>query len=206
MRCRARCARPSLALGATRWQTIRNVLLPQAMPGILTGAILSVSRGAGEVAPIMFTGAAYFLPYLPTVADRSVHGARLSHLRARHPVARTWTRPVRCSTAPCCFCCCSPSHSTSPPSCCARGCGRASREEPETTDHEHRRSRRTARERGTLRAHPDRDAAAGDRQPVSPPSEGEAAGPALVAQGFQLCLRLAPRAQGRSTSRSRRTA
>jgi phosphate transport system permease protein len=55
----------SLALGATRWQTIRNVLLPQAMPGILTGAILSISRGAGEVAPIMFTGAAYFLPYLP---------------------------------------------------------------------------------------------------------------------------------------------
>jgi len=56
----------SMALGATRWQTIRRVLLPQAMPGILTGAILSVSRGAGEVAPIMFTGAAYFLPYLPT--------------------------------------------------------------------------------------------------------------------------------------------
>jgi len=56
----------SLALGATRWQTIRTVLLPQAMPGILTGAILSVSRGAGEVAPILFTGAAYFLPYLPT--------------------------------------------------------------------------------------------------------------------------------------------
>ena len=56
----------SLALGATRWQTIRNVLLPQAMPGILTGAILSVSRGAGEVAPILFTGAAYYLPYLPT--------------------------------------------------------------------------------------------------------------------------------------------
>jgi phosphate transport system permease protein len=55
----------SLALGATRWQTVRHVLLPQAMPGILTGAILSVSRGAGEVAPIMFTGAAYFLPYLP---------------------------------------------------------------------------------------------------------------------------------------------
>jgi phosphate transport system permease protein len=55
----------SLALGATRWQTVSRVLLPQAMPGILTGAILSVSRGAGEVAPIMFTGAAYFLPYLP---------------------------------------------------------------------------------------------------------------------------------------------
>jgi phosphate transport system permease protein len=55
----------SLALGATRWQTIHRVLLPQALPGILTGAILSVSRGAGEVAPILFTGAAYFLPFLP---------------------------------------------------------------------------------------------------------------------------------------------
>jgi phosphate transport system permease protein len=55
----------SLALGATRWQTVRSVLLPQAMPGILTGTILSVARGAGEVAPIMFTGVAYFLPYLP---------------------------------------------------------------------------------------------------------------------------------------------
>jgi phosphate transport system permease protein len=56
----------SLALGGTKWQTIRRVILPQALPGILTGAILSVSRGAGEVAPIMFTGAAYYLPYLPT--------------------------------------------------------------------------------------------------------------------------------------------
>lgn len=56
----------SLALGATRWQTVRSVLLPQALPGILTGTILSVARGAGEVAPIMFTGAAYFLPYLPS--------------------------------------------------------------------------------------------------------------------------------------------
>jgi phosphate transport system permease protein len=56
----------SLALGATRWQTIRFVLLPQALPGMLTGVILSVARGAGEVAPILFTGAAYFLPYLPT--------------------------------------------------------------------------------------------------------------------------------------------
>ena len=57
----------SLALGASRWQTVRYVLLPQAMPGILTGGILSVSRGAGEVAPILFTGAAYYLPYLPTL-------------------------------------------------------------------------------------------------------------------------------------------
>jgi len=55
----------SLALGATRWQTVRHVLLPQALPGMLTGAILAVARGAGEVAPILFTGAAYYLPFLP---------------------------------------------------------------------------------------------------------------------------------------------
>jgi phosphate transport system permease protein len=55
----------SYALGATRLQTIRRIIIPQAMPGILTGGILSISRGAGEVAPIMFTGAAYYLPYLP---------------------------------------------------------------------------------------------------------------------------------------------
>jgi len=55
----------SYALGATKLQTIIRIIIPQAMPGILTGAILSISRGAGEVAPIMFTGAAYYLPYLP---------------------------------------------------------------------------------------------------------------------------------------------
>ncbi|MEA1980264.1 MAG: phosphate ABC transporter permease PstA [candidate division Zixibacteria bacterium] len=55
----------SYALGATKLQTIRRIILPQAMPGILTGAILAINRGAGEVAPIMFTGAAYYLPYLP---------------------------------------------------------------------------------------------------------------------------------------------
>lgn len=54
------------SLGATRWQMVRFVLLPQAVGGILTGTILAISRGAGEVAPILFTGAAYFLPYLPT--------------------------------------------------------------------------------------------------------------------------------------------
>lgn len=56
----------SLALGATRSQTLWRVVLPGATPGILTGAILAVSRGAGEVAPILLTGAAYFLPELPT--------------------------------------------------------------------------------------------------------------------------------------------
>jgi phosphate transport system permease protein len=55
----------SLALGATKFQTIFNVVVPQASAGILTGTILAVSRGAGEVAPILFTGAAYFLPRLP---------------------------------------------------------------------------------------------------------------------------------------------
>jgi len=59
----------SYALGGTKLQTIVRVVIPQAMPGILTGSILAVSRGAGEVAPIMFTGAAYYLPYLPTGLD-----------------------------------------------------------------------------------------------------------------------------------------
>lgn len=53
------------ALGATKWQVVSNVVLPQARGGILTGAILAVSRGAGETAPILFTGCAYFLPRLP---------------------------------------------------------------------------------------------------------------------------------------------
>lgn len=56
----------SLALGATRWQTIRKVVIPGSKSGILTGTILAVSRGAGEVAPILFTGAAYYLATLPT--------------------------------------------------------------------------------------------------------------------------------------------
>jgi len=55
----------SLALGATKWQTIKRVVLPGSVSGILTGTILAVSRGAGEVAPILFTGAAYFLSDLP---------------------------------------------------------------------------------------------------------------------------------------------
>ena len=52
-------------LGATRWQTIRHVVLPNSISGILTGVILQVSRAAGETAPIMFTGAAFYLPFLP---------------------------------------------------------------------------------------------------------------------------------------------
>jgi phosphate transport system permease protein len=56
----------SLALGATKSQTLARVVVPGALPGILTGAILAVARGAGEVAPILFTGVAYFLPDLPS--------------------------------------------------------------------------------------------------------------------------------------------
>jgi len=60
-------------MGATRWQTIRRVVLPNSISGILTGVILEVSRTAGETAPIMFTGAAFFLPFLPeTVFDQTM--------------------------------------------------------------------------------------------------------------------------------------
>lgn len=55
----------SLALGATKLQTVIKVVLPQALPGILTGGILAISRAAGEVAPILFTGAAYYMATLP---------------------------------------------------------------------------------------------------------------------------------------------
>ncbi len=56
----------SLAMGATKWQTIRRVILPVAFPGIITGSILGLSRAAGETAPIMYTGAVFFTPDLPT--------------------------------------------------------------------------------------------------------------------------------------------
>ena len=56
----------SISLGATKWQTIRQVVLPQALPGIITGIILGLERAAGETAPILFTVAAFFLPRLPS--------------------------------------------------------------------------------------------------------------------------------------------
>ncbi len=55
----------SLAVGATKWQTVRHIVLPQALPGIITGAVLAISRAAGETAPILVTGAAFLLPGLP---------------------------------------------------------------------------------------------------------------------------------------------
>ena len=58
----------ALALGATKWQSIRTNVLPYAVPGMLTGTVLGLARAAGETAPILFTGAAFFLPYLPKSA------------------------------------------------------------------------------------------------------------------------------------------
>jgi len=61
------------AMGATRWQTIRRVVLPNSVTGILTGVILEVSRTTGETAPIMFTGAVFFTPLLPqSVFDQTM--------------------------------------------------------------------------------------------------------------------------------------
>jgi phosphate transport system permease protein len=63
----------SLSLGATRWQTIRYQVLPHALPGIITGIILGLSRAAGETAPILFTVAAFYLPDLPqTIFDQTM--------------------------------------------------------------------------------------------------------------------------------------
>lgn len=60
-------------LGATRWQTLWHVIIPNALPGILTGVILQVSRAAGETAPVLFTGAAFYLPILPiSVYDQTM--------------------------------------------------------------------------------------------------------------------------------------
>lgn len=55
----------SVSVGATKWQTIWKIVLPQSLPGIITGIILGLQRAAGETAPILFTGAAFFLPQLP---------------------------------------------------------------------------------------------------------------------------------------------
>lgn len=77
----------SLALGATKWQTIWKVVLPNSITGILTGSILAVGRGAGEVAPILFTGAVYSLPELPKgISDQFMHlGYHLFVLATQSP-------------------------------------------------------------------------------------------------------------------------
>ena len=77
----------SASLGGTRWQGIRTVVLPQALPGIITGVILGLLRAAGETAPILFTVAAFYLPQLPALAPRPDHGAALPSVRHQHPGA-----------------------------------------------------------------------------------------------------------------------
>ena len=89
----------SLALGATRLQTILRVVLPQAWSGVMTAAILAISRGAGEVAPVLFTGAAYFLPHLPTrVNDQFMQlGYHIYILSTQSPDVEA-TKPLLYST------------------------------------------------------------------------------------------------------------
>ncbi len=90
----------SLALGVTKWETIYRVVLPVATPGIITGAVLSIGRVAGETAPILLTGAAYFLPRLP----ESIYSQFMAlpyHLfvLATAGTNITQTRPIQYGTA-----------------------------------------------------------------------------------------------------------
>jgi phosphate transport system permease protein len=89
----------SLALGATKLQTIIRIVLPQALPGILTGGILAVSRAAGEVAPILFTGAAYYMAHLPhSLADQFMDlGYHVFILSTQSPNIER-TRPILYAT------------------------------------------------------------------------------------------------------------
>jgi len=89
----------SLALGATRLQTVIKIVLPQALPGILTGGILAVSRAAGEVAPILFTGAAYYMANLPhSLADQFMDlGYHVFILSTQSPNIEK-TRPILYAT------------------------------------------------------------------------------------------------------------
>jgi phosphate transport system permease protein len=85
----------SYALGATKLQTIRRVILPQTMPGILTGAILAVSRGAGEVAPILFTGVAYYMATLPSSpTDEFMHLGYHVYIMATQSPDIEATKPI----------------------------------------------------------------------------------------------------------------
>ncbi len=90
----------SLALGASRWQTIYGVVLPAAAPGILTGAILGVGRAAGETAAIMFTAAVYFVPHLPgSLFDQIMALPYHIYVLASAGTQIGLTRPIQYGTA-----------------------------------------------------------------------------------------------------------
>ncbi len=90
----------SLALGISKWQTIRHVVLPAAIPGIVTGAILSIGRVAGETAPILLTGAAYFLPRLPdSISSQFMALPYHLFVLATSGTSITQTRPLQYGTA-----------------------------------------------------------------------------------------------------------
>lgn len=89
----------SLALGGTKWQTVRKVVLPGARSGILTGTILAVSRGAGEVAPILFTGAAYYLATLPhSLSDQFMSLGYHIYIMSTQSVNVDQTLPIQFAT------------------------------------------------------------------------------------------------------------
>ena len=90
----------ALALGATKWQSIRTNVLPYAIPGMLTGTILGLSRAAGETAPILFTGAAFFLPHLPkSVFDQFMALPYHLYIMSTQHHAITKVRPIAYATA-----------------------------------------------------------------------------------------------------------
>ncbi len=90
----------ALALGATKWQSIRTNVLPYAIPGMLTGTILGLARAAGETAPILFTGAAFFLPHLPkSIFDQFMALPYHLYILATQHHAITQVRPIAYGTA-----------------------------------------------------------------------------------------------------------
>jgi phosphate transport system permease protein len=90
----------ALALGATKWQAIRTNVLPYAVPSMLTGTILGLSRAAGETAPILFTGVAFYLPALPkTVFDQFMALPYHLYIMATQHHAITEVRPIAYGTA-----------------------------------------------------------------------------------------------------------
>ena len=90
----------ALALGATKWQSIRTNVLPYAIPGMLTGTVLGLARAAGETAPILFTGAAFYLPYLPkSLSDQFMALPYHLYIMATQHHAIQQVRPLAYGTA-----------------------------------------------------------------------------------------------------------